>query len=107
MLFTNRNYQCQHQHQHCPSCISETSCTESQSSQPSNGVCFGVTIALLGSLIGLARLNPWGLAFDQYYYLGTLSCLLIHYMLDGWLFSVSNLRGVDVGREPYAAPALA
>jgi len=32
---------------------------------------------------------------------------LIHYALDGWLFSVSNLRGVDARTEPYATPALA
>lgn len=67
------------------------------------GVCFGVTIALLGGLIGLAQLNPWGLEFDQYYYLGVLSCLLIHYVLDGYLFAVSTRRGVDPTTVPYAA----
>jgi hypothetical protein len=76
------------------------------------GSCLAVTLGLLAVLIGMAQLDPLGLAsqpnsFERYYYMGVLSCLLIHYMLDGWLFSVSNLRGVDVGREPYAAPAAA
>jgi hypothetical protein len=76
------------------------------------GACLAVTLALLGVLILLARLDPLGLAaepnsFERYYYMGVLSCLLIHYALDGWLFTVSNLRGVDGQSEPYATPALA
>ena len=67
------------------------------------GLCFGVTIALLGGLIGLATLDPWGISFDQYYYLGVLSCLLIHYVLDGYLFAVSARRGADPASVPYAA----
>jgi len=55
---------------------------------------------LLAVLIGLAQLDPFGLgaqpnAFERYYYMGVLSCLLIHYALDGWLFTVSNLRGAN------------
>jgi hypothetical protein len=76
------------------------------------GACLAVTLALLGVLILLAKLDPLGLAaqpnaFERYYYMGVLSCLLIHYALDGWLFTVSNLRGVDARTEPYATPALA
>lgn len=67
------------------------------------GVCFGVTAALLGSLILLAQLNPWGLKFDQYYYMGTLSALLIHYVLDAYLFAVSARPGTDPKSVPYAA----
>jgi len=76
------------------------------------GACLAVTLALLGVLIALARLDPLGLsaepnAFERYYYMGVLSCLLIHYALDGWLFTVSNSRDVDAHSEPYATPALA
>ena len=76
------------------------------------GSCLAVTLGLLGALILLARLDPLGLAgepnaFERYYYMGVLSCLLVHYALDGWLFTVSNLRGVDAAREPYAVPAAA
>jgi len=74
------------------------------------GACLAVTLGLLVLLIGLARLDPFGLgsqpnAFERYYYMGVLSCLLIHYALDGWLFTVSNLRGAEAESEPYAVPA--
>jgi hypothetical protein len=76
------------------------------------GACLAVTLGLLVVLIGLARLDPFGLgaqpnAFERYYYMGVLSCLLIHYALDGWLFTVSNLSGVDAESEPYSVPASA
>jgi len=76
------------------------------------GACLAVTLGLLVVLIVLARLDPLGLraepnAFERYYYMGVLSCLLVHYALDGWLFSVSNLRGADTEREPYSVPATA
>lgn len=67
------------------------------------GLCFGITLALLGGLIALANFDPWGLEFDQYYYLGVLSCLLIHYVLDAYLFAVSARRDTDPTSVPYAA----
>ena len=42
----------------------------------------------------------------RYYYMGVLSCLLVHYALDAFLFSVSNRRSADVTNDPYAVPAV-
>lgn len=72
--------------------------------------CLAVTLGLLAVLIVMARLDPLGLsaepnAFERYYYMGVLSCLLVHYGLDAWLFSVSNLPRADVKVEPYAVAA--
>ena len=70
-------------------------------------VGFGLltTVALLGAMVLLSRLNPFGLTgddtFDRYYYMGILSCLLIHYALDGWLFAASSF-GRARERVPYA-----
>ena len=71
------------------------------------GFCFLVTVGLLGGLVGLSRLDPFRLNFSQYYYMGVLSCLLIHYVLDGYLFTVSNLSGATAEQIPLAAPAVA
>ena len=71
------------------------------------GFCFAVTLALLGTLITLASADPWGLNFDQYYYMGVLSALLVHYVLDAYLFTVSNLQGTRPEEIPFAIPAAA
>lgn len=71
------------------------------------GLCLLTTLALLGALFGLAKADPFGLAFPQYYYMCVLSCLLIHYVLDGYLFAVSTRAGADAGDLPYTALALA
>ncbi|TAH37095.1 MAG: hypothetical protein EYC70_08940 [Planctomycetota bacterium] len=68
--------------------------------------CFAVTSSLLLVLFALSWWNPVGLSFDQYYYMGVLSCLLIHYVLDGYFFAVGNLRATAAERVPYALPAL-
>jgi hypothetical protein len=65
-------------------------------------------VGLLGLLVALYKMNPLRLlgvtvSFQQYYYMGVLSCLLIHYMLDAYLFTVSNLEGASVEQIPYAA----
>lgn len=71
------------------------------------GFCFLTSVSLLGAMIVLSRVNPFGLnaevAFDRYYYMGILSCLLIHYALDGWLFAAASFRGASSTRVPYAA----
>lgn len=71
------------------------------------GFCFAVTMVLFAVLIGLTKLDPFGLTFQQYYYMGVLSCLLIHYVLDGYMFTVSNLKTTKMEQVPYAAPGIA
>ena len=72
------------------------------------GVCFLATIGLLGLLVALYKMDPLRslgitVSFQQYYYMGVLSCLLIHYVLDAYLFTVSNLKGASVEKTPYVA----
>ena len=69
------------------------------------GFCAGVSALLLAGLFGLIRLDPWGLRFEQYYFMGLLSVLLVHYALDGYLFFASHRPGTRVEDVPYAAPA--
>ena len=70
------------------------------------GFCFLTTVVLLGAMILLANLNPFRIdptvAFERYYYMGILSCLLIHYALDGYLFAASSRRAVSPDLIPYA-----
>lgn len=67
------------------------------------GLCLLTTAALLGAVLLLQRLDPLELAPIQYYYMGVLSALLIHYVLDGYLFAVSNGRATSPDDNPYAA----
>lgn len=71
------------------------------------GFCFVASVSLLAAMVMLSRLNPFGLdsevSFDRYYYMGILSCLLIHYALDGWLFAVSSFKGTKAVNVPYSA----
>lgn len=71
------------------------------------GFCLLVTILLLGFVFGLIRLDPFGITPPRYYYMGVLSCLLVHYILDGYLFTVSVMRSSKVERIPLAAPVVA
>lgn len=73
------------------------------SAWPFYGVCAAVTVALLALVAGLARLDPLGLPFGRYYLLGILSALLIHYVLDAYLFAASIRSRADASRIPYAA----
>jgi hypothetical protein len=63
------------------------------------------TAVLFGVVVSVARLDPFGISFNQYYYMGVLSCLLIHYVLDAYLFAVSNRERASLERIPYAVPA--
>ncbi|HYF01495.1 MAG TPA: hypothetical protein VEJ18_21410 [Planctomycetota bacterium] len=74
------------------------------SAWPFYGACIAVTAALLGVVVVLARLDPLGIPFGRYYLLGILSALLIHYVLDAYLFAVSIRPGADASRFPYAGP---
>ena len=71
------------------------------------GVCLALTLALFGVVLMLWKTDPLHLRFEQYYYMGVLSCLLIHYTLDGFLFTVSNARRASMEILPFAAPAVA
>lgn len=69
------------------------------------GFCCLLTLGLFGVLMALWQLDPFGLQFQQYYYMCVLSCLLIHYVLDGYFFTVSNRPQAASQGIPYAAPA--
>ncbi len=69
------------------------------------GFCIALTGIMFGVLMGLYWTNPFHMPFMQYYYMGMLSVLLIHYVLDGYVFLVANREGTDVRTMPYAAPA--
>ena len=68
-------------------------------------LCIAATVALLGVIALLHRMDPFAIPYIQYYYMGVLSALLIHYVLDGYLFAVSNGRGVSEADNPYASPS--
>jgi len=69
------------------------------------GFCFLASATLLLGMLALSKADPFRLPFERYYYMGVLSCLLIHYALDGWLFTVSGFRSARAERVPYAALA--
>lgn len=75
------------------------------------GACFAMTVSLFTLGIVGWQTNPFGLPpelrFDQYYYMSILSGLLIHYALDGYFFTVSNLPRTSDETVPYATPATA
>lgn len=71
------------------------------------GVCVAITGVLFAVLLGLNQLDPFHLPFQQYYYMAVLSCLLIHYVLDGYLFAVSTRPAASIEHAPYAAPVAA
>jgi hypothetical protein len=69
------------------------------------GACFALTLALFGIVAALVAVDPFRMRFDRYYYMVILSVLLIHYVVDGYLFAVSNRAGARFETMPYAAPA--
>ncbi|MCA9603195.1 MAG: hypothetical protein KC417_14275, partial [Myxococcales bacterium] len=79
------------------------------------GFCFAVTMGMFFTLVSAANADIFGfsakhgrdLGFQQYYYMGVLSCLLIHYVFDGYLFSVSHKAEQTLERIPFATPSLA
>lgn len=71
------------------------------------GACFLLTGALAGVVLLLYAARPFSLSFMQYYYMVVLSALLIHYVLDGYLFAVSHVSRASADRIPYAAPSRA
>jgi len=69
------------------------------------GGCFAVTAAVLAGVAGLAHLDPWHLRFQQYYAMFVLSPLLIHYVVDGYVFATALGRKSRPDTMPYAIPA--
>jgi len=67
------------------------------------GFCTAVTGMLFCALLGLHALHPFRMPFQHYYYMGILSCLLVHYVLDAYLFAVSARLPIDLARSPYSA----
>jgi hypothetical protein len=69
------------------------------------GILIGASVLLFGTILGLAAWNPFGLQFNQYYYMGILSGLLVHYVLDAYLFAVANREDASPEIMPYALPS--
>jgi hypothetical protein len=63
------------------------------------------TVVLFGVVVGVAKADPLGISFNQYYYMGVLSCLLVHYVLDAYLFTVSNREHASPELVPFAVAA--
>jgi hypothetical protein len=68
------------------------------------GLCFLFTASLLGLVYGVARLDPLGVSRPQYYYMGVLSMLFIHYALDSWLFFAAGRQEARPDTIPLATP---
>ena len=71
------------------------------------GLCFFFTASLLGVVYGVARLDPLGVSAPQYYYMGVLSALFIHYALDSWLFFAAGRDEARPDTIPLATPSRA
>ncbi len=71
------------------------------------GLCFLLTASLLGLVYGVARLDPLGVSPPQYYYMGVLSALFIHYALDSWLFFAAGREEARPDTIPLATPSRA
>ena len=69
------------------------------------GVLILASVVLFTTILGLATWNPFGLQFNQYYYMGILSGLLVHYVLDAYLFAVSNRSDTAPELVPFALPS--
>ena len=67
------------------------------------GLCSVITLSLLGVVVLLTRADPWGIPFQEYYYMGVLSFLLLHYALDGYFFFLGSRPGAPADRIPLAA----
>jgi hypothetical protein len=72
------------------------------------GFCFLFTATLLGFTYTMARLDPLGgVSRPQYYYMGVLSLLFIHYALDSWLFFAAGREESRPDTIPLVLPSRA
>ena len=69
---------------------------------------FAVTLVLLALVRGVVALDPLGLKAEQYYYMLTLSPLLIHYYFDTFVFltSVADLVPTTISASMETGPTL-
>lgn len=77
------------------------------------GTCVVITLAMFGVVLAAVNFDVFGfeaasgnakLASQQYYYMGVLSALLIHYVIDGYFFAIATRGSDDLDEVPYAAP---
>lgn len=78
-----------------------------RSAVPFFAVLGAATLALMGAVSGLIRLDPLGLTRNEYYYMGVLAPLFVHYALDTYLFFHATRGEVRPDEIPLAAPAAA
>ena len=71
------------------------------------GACVALAMGLFAIVTALWKADPFKIQFEQYYYMGILSALLIHYALDGWFFAIANTQRASGETMPYTAPAMA
>ncbi len=80
------------------------------------GTCVAITLVMFGVVLGAVYFDVFGfaaesgnakLASQQYYYMGVLSALLIHYVIDGYFFAIATRESEDLDAVPYAAPVTA
>lgn len=68
-------------------------------------VVAAATLLLMAGVSGMIRLDPFGLTRNEYYYMGVLSPLFIHYALDTYLFFAATRGEGRPDEIPLAAPA--
>ena len=69
------------------------------------GLCFAFSAALLAVVFWVIHRDPWGLSGLQYYYMGVLSALFIHYSLDSYLFFAAGRPEARPDVIPHAVPS--
>jgi hypothetical protein len=69
------------------------------------GTCFFFTAAHLTAVFGVIRWDPLGVSNVQYYYMGVLSVLFIHYALDTYLFFAATREEARPDTIPHAVPS--
>ncbi len=74
---------------------------------PFFAVLGAATLALMGCVSLLIRADPFGLTRNEYYYMGVLSPLFVHYALDTYLFFAATRGDARSDEIPLAAPATA
>ncbi len=71
------------------------------------GACLVLTLGVVVAISALVWTDPLRIRWEQYYYMVALSVLLVHYVIDGYLFAVSNRASARFETNPYTAPAAA